>query len=96
MKAIIALISALLTISSYYPECGIVTDVTLEDGREEWDTTVTFQTMNGNLFSFYGGEDLEVGDVIALIMNDNGTLEVTDDIVIDVKYCSPINVNITY
>lgn len=95
MKTIIALITSLLTISSYYPECGIVTDVTLEDGREIWDSKVTFQTMNGNLFSFYGGEDLEEGDVIALIMNDNGTLNVDDDIVIDVRYCSPVNVVIT-
>ena len=94
MKAIILLLVTLLNANNYYPECGIVTDVT-QTGKEIWETTVTFQTMNGNLFQFDGGEDLEEGDVIAVIMNDMGTSNVVDDIVIDVRYCSPINVIIT-
>lgn len=95
MKSLIALIAALLSVSNYYPECGVVTEVK-QTGTEPWETTVIFETMNGNLFQFEGGEDLEEGDVIALIMNDMGTLEVKDDIVIDVRYCSSINVNIVY
>ena len=94
MKTLIALIAALLSVSNYYPECGVVTEVK-QTGIEPWETTVTFQTMNGNLFAFDGGEDLEEGDVIAVIMNSNGTPNVVDDIVIDVRYCSPINVIIT-
>ena len=81
-------------IDTYYPDCGTVTSVTLPDGNEPWDTEVTFETMNGNIFSFYGGEDLEVGDVIAVIFDDKGTPEVTDDEIVSVRYCSPINVNI--
>ena len=93
MKTLILLLAALLNANNYYPECGIVTDVT-QTGIEAWETTVTFETMNGNLFQDYGGEDLEKGDVIALIMNNNGTVNVYDDMVIDVRYCSPVNVNI--
>lgn len=92
MKTLLLLLT-LLNVNNYYPECGIVTDIT-QTGKEAWETTVTFETMNGNLFQFYGGEDLEKGDVIALIMNDNGTVNVDDDMVIDVRYCSPVNVNI--
>ena len=95
MKTIIALITALLiTASNYYPECGVVTEVK-QIGAEPWETAVTFETMNGNLFAFDGGEDLEEGDVIAVIMNSNGTPNVVDDIVVNVRYCSPINVIIT-
>ena len=94
MKTIIALITALLTASNYYPECGVVTEVK-QTGIEPWETTVTFQTMNGNFFAFDGGEDLEEGDVIAVIMNDMGTPNVVDDIIVNVRYCSPINVIIT-
>ena len=100
MRTLIFLLLATLSqyppcgIDNYYPECGVVTDVTLPEGNEPWDTVVTFETMNGNLFTFEGGEDLEEGDVIALIMNSRGTLKVTDDKVVAVRYCSPVNVNI--
>lgn len=83
-------------IDTYYPDCGIVTSVVLPEGNDPWDTEVTFETMNGNVFSFYGGEDLEVGDVIAVIFDDKGTPEVIDDAVVSVRYCSPIKVNIVY
>lgn len=81
-------------IDTYYPECGVVTSVILPEGNEPWNSEVTFETMNGNIFSFYGGEDLEVGDVIAVIFDDKGTPEVMDDAVVSVRYCSPINVDI--
>ena len=91
MKAIIALVVALLNVSNYYPECGVVTDTTFIGN----DSVVTFETMNGNLFCFDGGEDLEEGDMIAVIMNSMGTPNVTDDVIIDVRYCSPVNIIIT-
>lgn len=83
-------------IDTYYPDCGIVTSVTLPEGNESWNSIVTFETMNGNIFSFYGGEDLEPDDMIAVIFDDKGTPEVTDDEIVSVRYCSPINVNIVY
>ena len=91
MKALIALVVALLNVSNYYPECGVVTDTTFIGN----DSVVTFETMNGNLFCFDGEEDLEEGDMIAVIMNSMGTPNVTDDVIIDVRYCSPVNIIIT-
>ena len=81
-------------INTYYPDCGIITSVVLPEGNEPWNSEVTFETLNGNLFSFYGGEDLEVNDVIAVIFDDKGTPNITDDEVVSVRYCSPVNVNI--
>lgn len=83
-------------INTYYPDCGVVTSVTLPKGNEQWNSEVTFETMNGNIFSFYGGEDLEPDDIIAVIFDDKGTPEVTDDEIVSVRYCSPVNVNIVY
>lgn len=81
-------------IDTYYPDCGTVTSVIIQDENEPWNSEIIFETMNGNIFSFYGGEDLEVGDMIAVIFDDKGTSEITDDAVVSVRYCSPINVNI--
>ena len=82
-------------VANVYPDAGVVTEVELPDGNEPWDTVVTFEVANGNLFQFYGSEDLEVGDMIAVLMDDKGTLTVTDDEVLMVRYCSPVNVVIT-
>lgn len=43
---------------------------------------IIFETSDGNEFAFYSEKNYEVGDVIAVIMNDNGTASVTDDSII--------------
>ena len=48
--------------------------------------TVTVEDSNGNLWSFNGAEDWEVGDGCALIMDDNSTSEIIDDKIISAKY----------
>lgn len=48
--------------------------------------TVTVEDSNGNLWSFNGAEDWEVGDGCALIMDDNSTSEIVDDVIISAKY----------
>lgn len=63
-----------------YPTCGIVTEV------DEASDTVTFTEQNGNMFAFGGCEDWQEGDIIAATMDDNGTEEVYDDYIIDVRY----------
>lgn len=48
---------------------------------------VTISTGSGLLYEFYGIEDLYMGDIIAVTMDDNGTPEtVLDDKIIDSKY----------
>lgn len=40
---------------------------------------------NGNLWSYYGIEDYNINDLVAVIFDDNGTPEIYDDIIIDVR-----------
>ena len=63
-----------------YPDCGLIIDI------EEECNLVTYQTQNGNIFCFTGVEDFFVGDLVATIMNDSGTPEVKDDIVVSARY----------
>ena len=48
--------------------------------------TVTVEDSNGNLWSFNGAEDWQVGDGCALIMHDNLTSEIMDDTIISTRY----------
>lgn len=49
---------------------------------------VTFKDGNGNLWTYDGVEDWELGDTSALVMNDNGTDIVYDDEIINARYCA--------
>lgn len=48
--------------------------------------TVTVEDSNGNLWSFNGAEDWEINDSCALIMNDNNTKDIRDDVIISTRY----------
>ena len=49
--------------------------------------TVTCEDATGNLWQFKGVEDWCIDDVAAMIMNDKGTAEISDDEIISVRYC---------
>lgn len=55
-------------ISHLYPLTTTVTQIN--------NDTVTVEDSNGNLWSFNGAEDWQVGDGCALIMHDNSTSEI--------------------
>lgn len=59
-----------------YADCGVVTEI---NDNEDY---VTLQMQNGNEFTFYGAEDYMTGDLVAVIMNSNGTQNVIDDEII--------------
>lgn len=61
-----------------YPLTTTVTEIENE--------TVTVEDSNGNLWSFNGVEDWQVGDGCALIMHDNSTSEIMDDTIISTRY----------
>lgn len=65
-------------ISHLYPLTTTVTQIN--------NDTVTVEDSNGNLWSFNGAEDWQVGDGCALIMHDNSTSEIIDDTIISAKY----------
>lgn len=64
-----------------YPLCATITYV-----DESADCFVA-EDFNGNMWSFTGVEDWMVGDIMAMTMDDNGTDNIADDTVRDVRYC---------
>ena len=65
-------------ISHLYPLTTTVTEIE--------NDTVTVEDSNGNIWSFNGVEDWQVGDCCALIMHDNSTSEIIDDTIISTQY----------
>lgn len=48
---------------------------------------VTVSTASGHYFQFYGVEDYDICDVVAVTFDDNGTPNnITDDAILDVQY----------
>lgn len=85
---IIALIMSIIPVIVYadnilYPTCGIITEIK--------DNIVTFTDFNGNMWSFYGAEDWEINDICAVIMDNNGTETIYDDIITSIRYCGWVN-----
>lgn len=60
-----------------YPSGGIV---------EVIDDTVYITDSTGNVWSFYGSEDWQTGDYAAMIMDNNGTDTIYDDVILQVCY----------
>ena len=48
--------------------------------------TVVCEDYTGNLWEFDGVDDWEVGDYVALLMNDCGTSSIYDDEIISARY----------
>ncbi len=65
-------------ISHLYPLSTTVTEIN--------NNTVTVEDSNGNLWSFNGAEDWEINDTCALIMDDNSTKDIRDDVIISTRY----------
>lgn len=66
--------------SHIYPSCGVVRSV-----NRAMDCVVV-EDGAGLCWAFYGVEDYDVGDVVAMTMEDMGTESVYDDRVIDALY----------
>lgn len=87
MKKMIALILVLIALygvatAEIYPEIARVVELDYDDD------TVTVETFMGFLFVFEGCEDWAEGDACAMIMDDCGTAEITDDKIVMVRYCA--------
>lgn len=48
--------------------------------------TVTIKDFNGNLWQFKGIEDWEVDDIASCVMDNKGTAEIKDDVIVSVRY----------
>lgn len=68
--------------SSIYPKSMIIIAIDRETD------IVTLSTCSGLIYEFYGVQDYDEGDIVALIMDDNGTEDdVRDDIILAHQYC---------
>lgn len=67
--------------SELYPACGIVVEI------DEENDLVMVEDFNGDIWIFEGIEDWFIGDICAMMMDDNGTDTIYDDIIVSVRYC---------
>ena len=76
----LAAVVALLLNGVIYPTTAVVTDI-------NYDTDiVTVINATGFVYTFEGVEDLIEGDVMSLIMFNNGTQTIGDDEVVSARY----------
>lgn len=69
----------------FYAQTAIVTDV-------DHDLNIVMTaTMNGNAWSFYGAEDWLEGDICSLLMYDNSTPEIYDDVIVGARYSGTLD-----
>lgn len=66
--------------SHVYPLCGVVIEV---NHAEDY---IAIEDFNGNIWEWNGAEDWCEGDIAAMIMEDNGTEIIYDDIIMDIAY----------
>ena len=65
--------------SNLYADCGVIMD--------EPDEDVVVTMKNGNMFAFGNVDgDWQVGDIVSILFDDNGTEIVYDDIIISYRY----------
>lgn len=77
------------TTSNLYCQTMIVTALIDEDDA------VILTDANGNNWSFEGIEDWHVGDVASVLMNNNGTVNIYDDEIVNV-HCSGFSNNFEF
>lgn len=71
---------ALTAFADVYPMIAKVVEVNYDED------VVTVETFTGFLFSFEGCEDWAEGDCASLIMDDNGTEKILDDMIVMAQY----------
>jgi hypothetical protein len=66
------------------PLCGIVIEVNYGENY------IAIEDFTGNVWEWEGAEDWQEGDIAAMIMDDNGTESIFDDIILDIQYCGTL------
>ena len=80
MKKLLATIAAIIAAGLIYPATMQVTDIDYNND------VVTIETATGFTYEFYGAEDYTKGDLVSCIMFSNGTADITDDMILSVRY----------
>jgi hypothetical protein len=85
-KAIMITITVIITLSSIcayadiYPTTAIVREI-------DYDNDVVYcEDCNGDMWAFEGIEDWDIDDIVSMIMDDNDTEWIHDDIIVQIRY----------
>jgi len=60
------------------------------DSLDTNNDVVTCVDYNGNIWTFYGVEDWQEGDIVSLLMNDMGTATIYDDEIVKTYYSGTV------
>ena len=73
--------------AGYYPTTAVISNVCEVEVETEKKCLLTLEDFNGDAWSYISedGDWLE-GDIVSLIMCDNGTENIEDDIIIYIRY----------
>ena len=85
--AIIIVISSLFCLA-YHNSKHLYPLTTTVENVDYSEDLVAVKDSTGHMWVFSGVEDWQIGDTCSMIMNDNNTPEIFDDIIEDVKYSS--------
>jgi hypothetical protein len=80
MKKLLATIAAIIAAGMIYPTTMVVTNVNYSTD------VVTIETATGFTYQFEGVEDYTEGDLVSCIMYNNKTTNITDDVILSVRY----------
>lgn len=81
MKKLIAALIAAASLAS----AGLIYPTTMQITKIDGDL-VTMETATGFAYEMLGAEDYEAGDLISVLMFNNGTKYITDDVILSVQY----------
>ena len=85
MMNFIAWLMTLISMFGLYPKTCVVTDVNYVTD------TVQIEDFNGEIWEFHGCEDWVEDDICSVIMYDNGTEIIYDDVILSVRYSGWFN-----
>lgn len=84
IKTLLLTLGIAAALHGTYPAAGIVTGVV--DGGPAFDDIVVVTTAAGHTY-IARSDDLQIGDIVAMTMDDNGTPnDVRDDVVTALRY----------
>ena len=73
--------------NNLYARCCVIVDI---EYGEDGVNLIVIEDCNGFQFAYYDdADDLLIGDAMSCIFDDNGTEEVTDDMVVAARYDRP-------
>lgn len=88
IAGLVMLVLFILCVGMFWPaQAETYPDVLMVVDLDEHEDVVIAVDFNGNEWTWTGIEDLFPGDMVAVVMDDQGTETIYDDEIIDLRYC---------